>query len=216
MSNLIWTVSGERKYLTANEVRKFIEGARKYEDGISLFCEFLAVSGCRISEALSVCEKNFNFIDSKVVIETLKKRKCGIFREIPIPKGFINRLKAHICAKKIRDKSRIWSFTRMTAYRYVVNVMHQAGLKGVHASPKGLRHGFAIEAIQSGVPLNIVQRWLGHASMATTAIYTAAIGPEERRLADRMWLVRQIDASDNGLDHGSSRQSKWLSVRRSR
>jgi integrase/recombinase XerD len=37
------------------------------------------------------------------------------------------------------------------------------------------------------VSLNLVQRWLGHASMNTTAIYLQAIGNEEREIAARMW-----------------------------
>jgi site-specific recombinase XerD len=33
----------------------------------------------------------------------------------------------------------------------------------------------------------MVQKWLGHANLATTAIYANAIGPEEKQLAERMW-----------------------------
>ena len=58
---------------------------------------------------------------------------------------------------------------------------------GIHATPKGLRHGFGLHAIRSGVPINLVQRWLGHASMTTTAIYLQAMGTEEREIAARMW-----------------------------
>jgi site-specific recombinase XerD len=52
---------------------------------------------------------------------------------------------------------------------------------------KALRHGFAIEAGQKGVPLNVIQRWLGHARLETTAIYAQALGNEERNLARRTW-----------------------------
>jgi len=66
--------------------------------------------------------------------------------------------------------------------------MRAAGIaNGPHAAPKGLRHGFGIHAIRSGVPLNLVQRWLGHASIKTTAIYLQAMGVEEREIAARMW-----------------------------
>jgi site-specific recombinase XerD len=37
------------------------------------------------------------------------------------------------------------------------------------------------------VPLNLAQRWLGHAKIDTTAIYAAASGPEERLFAERFW-----------------------------
>jgi hypothetical protein len=33
----------------------------------------------------------------------------------------------------------------------------------------------------------LVQRWLGRASINTTAIYLQAIGDEEREIAARMW-----------------------------
>lgn len=60
--------------------------------------------------------------------------------------------------------------------------------EGPHMTPKGLRHSFDIHAIRSGVPLNLVQRWLGHASMSTAAIYLEAMGDEEREVAARMWV----------------------------
>jgi integrase len=66
---------------------------------------------------------------------------------------------------------------------------------GPHATPKGLRHAFGLHAIRSGVPLNLVQRWLGHASMNTTAIYLDAIGHEEREIASRMWSGSDVPKS---------------------
>lgn len=66
--------------------------------------------------------------------------------------------------------------------------MREAAIaEGPHMTPKGLRHSYGIHAIRSSVPLNLVQRWLGHASMSTTAIYLEAMGDEEREIAARMW-----------------------------
>ncbi len=59
---------------------------------------------------------------------------------------------------------------------------------GPHLCPKGLRHGFGVAAITSGVPLNILQKWLGHSTMETTAIYANALGEEQKKLAARMWV----------------------------
>ena len=65
--------------------------------------------------------------------------------------------------------------------------MSEAGIYSLPATPKGLRHGFGVHAVMCGVPLNIIQKWLGHADIATTAIYTNVLGPEERVIAARMW-----------------------------
>ncbi|CAM5194064.1 Phage integrase family protein OS=Bosea thiooxidans OX=53254 GN=SAMN05660750_03249 PE=4 SV=1 [Bosea thiooxidans] len=53
--------------------------------------------------------------------------------------------------------------------------------------PKALRHGFAVAAFQAGVPPHLVQKWMGHASMRTTAIYGDVSGPDERMFAEKMW-----------------------------
>ncbi|MBI1929508.1 site-specific integrase [Candidatus Poribacteria bacterium] len=65
--------------------------------------------------------------------------------------------------------------------------MDTAGISGIKATAKGLRHSFGIAANQKGIALNMVQRWLGHAEIKTTAIYCEAIGTEERNLAQRLW-----------------------------
>ena len=42
-------------------------------------------------------------------------------------------------------------------------------------------------AVFAGIPLNLVQKWLGHAQLTTTAIYANAVGAEEKTIAQRMW-----------------------------
>jgi len=58
---------------------------------------------------------------------------------------------------------------------------------GPHRSPKGLRHGYGVHAISSGVPLNMLSKWMGHATLEVTAIYANALGAEEQGIAARMW-----------------------------
>ena len=92
--------------------------------------------------------------------------------------------------QKRRDRRRgvlLRTWSRITAWRHVCNVMNGAQITGAHATPKGLRHGFGIKAVTSGVPLNTVQRLLGHAQLSTTSIHADAMGPEQRQLVERMW-----------------------------
>jgi len=54
----------------------------------------------------------------------------------------------------------------------------KAGIdKRVH--PHGLRHTHATELIAEGLPLNALQKQLGHASLATTSTYANHLGAEE-------------------------------------
>jgi integrase len=49
------------------------------------------------------------------------------------------------------------------------------------ASPHAFRHTFGTHAAAEDVPIDVIQRALGHVSMQTTSIYVQA---EQRRMAD--------------------------------
>lgn len=42
-------------------------------------------------------------------------------------------------------------------------------------------------AVSAGIPFNLVQKWLDHAQLTTTAIYADAVGAEEKNIARRIW-----------------------------
>jgi hypothetical protein len=155
----------------------------------------LAATGCRISEALALSEASIDFEAGHIVIQSLKKRDRKVYRSIPLPSALLSMLWEGLEAGLL-SQDRLWPWSRMTGYRRVREVMRAAKITGAHASPKGLRHAFGVCAIQSNVPLNLIQRWLGHADIKTTTIYTDAMGPEERQFAARMWPT-EIDDTAN-------------------
>lgn len=187
MSWTMFNLDGQRKYLTQSETMRFLAEARRDDPSVHVFCWLIAVTGCRISEALALTPANIDFEAGIIVFESLKKRRRNVYRSIPVPQSLLQSLRAMLRKQRLREGERLWAWSRMTGYRRIRDVMERARLNGAYASPKGLRHAFGVSAIQSGVPLNMVQRWLGHADMKTTAIYTSAMGPEERDIAARMW-----------------------------
>ena len=62
----------------------------------------------------------------------------------------------------------------------------RGGNRGLSCQSKGLLHGFEVATVQASIPLNLVQRWLGHAQLATTTIDAEAVGKEEWDIAARM------------------------------
>jgi integrase/recombinase XerD len=46
-------------------------------------------------------------------------------------------------------------------------------------APYQLRHAHALELLREGVPLNVIQRQLGHRNLGVTSIYLQGIDPEE-------------------------------------
>jgi len=90
--------------------------------------------------------------------------------------------------KQTPEDTLLWDWSRSTAFRRVIEVMDAARIPdGPQKCPKGLRHGFGVLAITKGIPLNIVSKWMGHASLDVTAIYANALGEEQRTIASRMW-----------------------------
>lgn len=181
---------GQRKYLNAGERARFLRAARQAPAEVHTLCLTLAHTGCRISEALNLTAGDIQPESGSIAIRCLKKRGKLLVREVPVPLPFLGELeRVHGLRRALRlnPDMPLWCWGRTTAWRLVKDVMADAGLRLLAASPKGLRHGFGVHAICSGVPLNLVQKWLGHAHITTTAIYANALGPEEREIAARMW-----------------------------
>jgi integrase/recombinase XerD len=185
----LYDTKGSRKYLNQQERQSFEQAAKEDEREVRTFCLMLLYSGCRISEALELTVKNIDFSSKSVTFRTLKKRgDKKVYRSVPLPDYFLDELNlVHNLKKEKRENTRIWNWARATASRKVDAVMQRANIKGIHACPKGLRHGFVITCLEKQIPLNMAQKWAGHSSLTTTAIYANALGPEERNIASRLW-----------------------------
>lgn len=183
---------GHRLYLTAAERAAFLAAARQFPREVRTFATVLHDTGCRVSEALAVTPERIDFSAKAVIFETLKKRKRGVFRAVPVPEATLDLL---AMVHGLRERSRrqqktapLWPWSRATAWRRMLEVMDAAKIAdGPHKCPKGLRHGYGVHAISRNIPLNMLSKWMGHASLEVTAIYANALGEEQRNIAARMW-----------------------------
>ena len=185
---MLYDTAGRRKYLTTQERLQFIEEARLRSSDIETFCLTLAYTGARISEVLALETSSIDMAAGIIVFESLKKRRRGVYRQVPVPEHLLRRLAEihNLCDAKRQTK--LWPWSRTTAWKCVKDIMQKSNVPSFCAMPKALRHGFGVAGItEASIPLNMMQKWLGHARIDTTAIYTNAVGPEERAIAMRMW-----------------------------
>lgn len=187
----LYTGTGERKYVNHAERQRVLEVMQRLERERALFSLLLTWTGGRVSEVLAVRASSFQLERNVVALRTLKRRRPHV-REVPIAPGLMEAIDRQFGLRELQRNpetanKRLWNFCRVTAWRYVKGAMLEAGVVGRPACPRGLRHGFGVGALQALVPLNLLQKWMGHARISTTAIYTDASGDEEAEFAARFW-----------------------------
>ena len=130
-------------------------------------------SGLRVSEAVRLRPEH---IDSKKMLLRINQSKGRKDRYTILSKN---------CLELLRDYWRTYQpekwlfFTKdkhmlsETAQKVYYLAKQKAGVtggRGIHS----LRHSFATHALEQGVQLFILKRWLGHASIKTTCMYLHA------------------------------------------
>ena len=140
--------------------------------------ELLYACGLRIAEACSVRLENLDE-EGGVIRVTGKGNKT---RLIPVGRKALEALKFYLTnarPKLVSPKSggEIFLSVRghaLTPARIWQLVRHYAKISGIEEAvhPHQLRHSFATHLLAGGADLRIIQEMLGHASIATTQIYT--------------------------------------------
>lgn len=194
MSRELFTIDGNRKYLTQEEQGRFLEAASDLDRAeVRTFCMTLAYTGCRISEALELTIERVDLSAKAINFYSLKKRGKIVYRAVPVPDHYIDALKlVHNIQKMQKLKgggknALLWSFGRVMGWKHIKAVMLTAEIHGQHATPKGLRHGFGVRMAQKTRNPRLVQKLLGHESLETTAIYMDLVGEEERAEVLAAW-----------------------------
>ena len=139
---------GGRKYLTLDERSAFASAALRYSTPIQLFCLTLLYTGARISEVLALTPTRIDQANNAIVFETLKRRKAGVFRAVPVPPELIVRICGFVDFLTRppggEEEPRIWSWGRTTAWKNVKAVMKSARIHASLATPKAARHAFGV------------------------------------------------------------------------
>jgi len=143
-----------------------------------------------------------------LAVEVTESQHCGLnllhylhelvgvpwehIRSVPLLPSLMAEVVRHFGLRRLQQDAvasarRPFPWSRVTAWRIIKTVMAWAGISGIKACPKGFRHAFGIRCLTSGVPITLVQRWMGHARLSTTAIYLNVCGPEEVFFASLLW-----------------------------
>ena len=160
---------------------------------------FLAIlyrTGLRCSEALALEPKDVDFFGSSIRVLHGKGDRA---RTVGIDAGALDIIKEWVAERERRGFTRTQPlFCTQTGKAmsgsYVRGQIKRLGIKAgiskrVHAH--GLRHTHAFELMMEGIPISIIQRQLGHASLATTDTYLSHIAPKDviEAISGREWIT---------------------------
>jgi integrase/recombinase XerD len=144
--------------------------------------EFLYGTGARISEATGLDVDDLEHLVQDPAV--LLTGKGGKQRYVPVGRYAVKALDAYLvrgrpalAASASRRQSpavflnaRGGRLTRQGAWGILREAAGRSGESGV--SPHTLRHSFATHLLDGGADIRVVQELLGHASVATTQVYT--------------------------------------------
>jgi len=167
-------------YVTRDEIRE--ARAVSTHDTAALI-GFLWATGARISEALGVTPGDLDVDRGTVRVLTLKRstrRSRPPYRVCPIPGHFLAETLGCVIRNATQHDQPIWPIGRRWAWRQISSALQAAGCERQRSRPHAIRHGHAVHAVLHRVPLNLIQRQLGHASIVTTAIYLRVTAQDVR------------------------------------
>ena len=139
--------------LSHYEVAKLLEDLKgdRFED----YYKFLLYTGCRRSEALAIRSSDVHFDTNSITIRGTKTEKS--FRTIPIVPQLMPVLRQNY------QNTGLWfPYTPESVTKHFRKLVPSHKLHD-------LRHTFATSCLESGIPMKLVQTWLGHSSIAITA-----------------------------------------------
>lgn len=151
------------------------------------FLEFLAYSGCRVAEAQGV-----NWQDVARDTIRIREGKGGKSRRVDITpdmRGLLNRLKGQFEGFQV-----LGSVFRVKAPRAALSGACRR-LSLPHLRLHDLRHFFATNAIESGVDIATVAKWLGHADGGVLALSVYGHVRDDHSLASAARVRRMADCA---------------------
>ena len=159
--------------LSGEEERRLIDTAYRLPGTRGLLIKTLFQTGARVSEFVHIQVADVYFEEEMILI---RQGKGGKQRYVPILPELAQELQTHLQG---RARGHLFETNRHAAFsprRIQQLVKETADLAGItkRVTPHTLRHSVATTLLEHGMPLEQIQKFLGHAKIDTTQIYAAS------------------------------------------
>lgn len=156
--------------LSRDEERRLVGQAYKDRSQHGLLIKTLFQSGARVSEFVNIRVTDFFFDEQMLLID---KGKGGKSRYVPLLPELAQELRTHLGERRtgyLFETNRSFSYSPRRVQQIVKAVAAKAAInKRVY--PHLLRHSVATTLLERGMPIDQIQKFLGHSKLETTQIY---------------------------------------------
>jgi integrase/recombinase XerD len=157
------------RYLSEEETHRLFEASRASPRDYAIL-HVLGYGGLRVGE---LCHLRLEDIEFDRHLLHVRSGKGDKDREVVLEERTIAAIERYLADRAVEgvESPRLFPLTPVTVERMVRKRAQQAGI-AQHVTPHVLRHTLATVLLRKGCDIRYIQKLLGHASVATTQIYT--------------------------------------------
>ena len=159
--------------LSREEEKRLIQAAYRDKSEHGLLIKTLFQTGARVSEFIHMHVRDFFFEETMILIQ---RAKGGKSRSVPIFPALAQELRTHLGDRTtgyLFESNRNRPYSARRVQQIVKEVAEQAKIKK-RVYPHLLRYSVATTLLEGAMPLEQIQKFLGHTKLETTQIYAEA------------------------------------------
>ena len=172
-------------YFTEEEAVALVDAAPSYQTRMAF--RIMLKTGLRVSEALALRRVDLRLDqDPPIIIIRADSpgNKARKGREVPVPADLLESLR-DLTSFHGKDRHRpMLDLSRQRIGQVMKDAAVQVDIDPARAHPHAFRHTYGRNCVLRGVPISVLQKWLGHASMVDTQRYVELAG------AHHEWVSR--------------------------
>ena len=179
-------------YFTMEEAAKLVQATESGDTRLAM--RLMLRCGLRVSEALQVRPSQLRFDRSPPIISLpadIVGNKAKTAREIPIPEDLVEILRDRASGETKARNRPLVELSRQAVGQGMKKAAAEVGIQPSRVHPHAFRHTYGRHCILQGVPVNVLQKWLGHSSLEMTMQYVYLAG-------EHHWaFMKQVNAEAN-------------------
>ena len=172
-------------YFTEEEAGALVNAAPSYPARMAF--RIMLKTGLRVSEALALRRVDLRLDQHPPIIVVRADspgNKARKGREVPVPADLVESLRDLASSHSKDHYQPMLNLSRQRIGQVMKDAAREVGIDPARAHPHAFRHTYGRNCVLRGVPIPVLQKWLGHSSLTDTQRFVELAG------AHHEWVSR--------------------------